>query len=104
MNKKRYDLENVEVWSKVCLPATGTIVVKSNYRDKRIFKNVHQRASNKLLWSYEPLRAWLRREHYIWTTDTFYDNLRIWTCLPIQNRHISGNENQVYKRNCKAAL
>ena len=49
--QKRYDLENVELWSKVCLPTARTTVVKSNYQDKGMLENVQMRfvASNESL-------------------------------------------------------
>ena len=43
-------------------------------------------------------------ESCIYAIDTFDDNLCICRCLVIHKRHICGEENQVLKRNCKAAL
>ena len=38
--QKRSDLENVEVWPKAYLPATGTTETQGNYQGKVIFKHV----------------------------------------------------------------
>ena len=38
--RKRLDLENAEIWSRVYLPATETTETQGNYEDKVIFKHV----------------------------------------------------------------
>ena len=61
--QKRIDLENVETWSKVYLPATRTTEAQGNYQGKVIFKNVQIRlvSSNDPLMGCGPLPDWLRK-------------------------------------------
>ena len=50
-----------------------------------------------------PLPDWLKKR-CIYAIDTFDDNLCVWKCLAIYKRQVHGEESQVEKRNCKAAL
>ena len=61
-------------------------------------------ASNKSLMVCEPLPDWLSMKRIIDSVDLSGDNLRVWRHLAIHKRHVSGEENQVYKRNCKSIL
>ena len=71
-----------------------------------IFKHVQIRlvASNEPLIGRGPLPDWLKKKRCIYAIDTFYDKLCIWRCHAIYKRHVRSEENQVEKRNCKAAL
>ena len=82
-------MDNEEVWSKAYLPTERTTEARGNYEGKVIFNHVQIRlvASNEPLMGCEPLSDWLRKK-----------------CLAIYKRHVCGEENQVGKRNCKAAL
>ena len=74
--QKRLDLGNVEVWSKVYLPATRTTEARGNYEGKVIFKHAQIRlvASNELLMSCALLPNWLRKKRCIYSIDTFDEN------------------------------
>ena len=75
--QKRSDLENVEVWSKAYLPTRRTTEARDNYEGKVTFKHVQIRlvAPNEPLMVCGPLPDWLRKKRYIYTIDTFDDNL-----------------------------
>ena len=77
-----------------------------SYQGKVIFKHVQIRlvASNEPLIGRGPLPDWLKKKRCIYAIDTFYDKLCIWRCHAIYKRHVRSEENQVEKRNCKAAL
>ena len=77
-----------------------------NYQGNVIFKYVQIRlvASNEPLIDRGPLSDWLRKKHCTYALDTFDDNLCVWSCHAIYKWHDRGEENQVEKRNLKAAL
>ena len=95
--QKRLDLDNEEVQSKAFLLADRTTEARGNYEGKVIFKYVQIRlvASNKPLMGCGPLPDWLRNQRCIYVMDTFDDNLCVWRCLAIYERHARGERNRV---------
>ena len=75
--KKRLDLDNEEVWSKVYLPADRTTEARGNYEGKLIFKygQIRLVASNETLMGCGPLPDWLKKERCVYAMDNFNDNL-----------------------------
>ena len=65
--QKRLDLDNEEVWSKVCLSAERTTEARGNYEGKVIFTYVQimLMASNEPLMDCGPLLDWLRKKNVV---------------------------------------
>ena len=76
-------MENVEVWSKVCLPAIRTTQVQSNYQGKAVFEHPKIRfvALNELLLGCEPFPDWFKKKCSIFATYISDDNLCVWRLL-----------------------
>ena len=76
-------MENVEVWSKVCLPAIRTTQVQSNYQGKAVFEHPKIRlvALTELLLGCEPFQGWFQKKCSVFATYTFDDNLCVWRLL-----------------------
>ena len=83
--QKWLDMDNEEVWSKPYLPAEIITQAWGHYEGKVIFKHAQIRlvASNGPLMGCGPLPDWLRKKRYIYSIDTFDDNLCTWRYLAI---------------------
>ena len=88
--RKRFDLDNEEVWSKAYLPATRTNEVRGNYEVTVVFKNVQIRlvASKEPLMGCGRLPDWVRGKRCIYAIDKFDENFAFGGALPYTSQRI----------------